>query len=182
MGNDFKNKTLRFGSEDIEVAFRKAQPLDTQNFGIELQTTSKIEYKPGTTILKKGTSFFKDSVRLPCDIRWERDVAVKMRDGTTLYADIFRPGGDVKIPAILSWSPYGKTVPQKAPPGVSPNAVSGLQKFEGADPAYWCHHGYAVINVDSRGAFYSEGDIEYWGTSGANDCYDFIEWTAIQPW
>ena len=119
---------------------------------------------------------------MPCDIVWERDTAVKMRDGTSIFADIFRPTGDVRVPAILSWSPYGKTIPQKAPPGVTPGTVSGLQKFEGADPAYWCHHGYAVINVDSRGSFYSEGDIEYWGTSGANDCYDFIEWTAKQEW
>ncbi len=182
MPNNIKTKLYQFGTEQIEVLFRKAQSLDTKNRGIELQTPSKIEFKPGTTILKKGTTFFADSLSLPCDIRWERDIAVKMRDGTTLYADIFRPTGDAKIPAILSWSPYGKTIPQKAPPGVKPGAVTGLQKFEGADPAYWCNNGYAVINVDSRGSFYSEGDIEYWGTSAANDCYDFIEWTAGQQW
>lgn len=175
-------KTRQYGNEQLEVIYRKAQPFDTKNRGIELQTPSRIEFKPGVTLLKKGASFFKDSLPLPCDIRWERDTAVKMRDGITLYADIFRPTEDSKIPAILSWSPYGKTIPQKAPPGVAPGAVSGLQKFEGADPAYWCKHGYAVINVDSRGSFYSEGDIEYWGTSAANDCYDFIEWAAAQDW
>ncbi len=182
MANEILVKSCQFDTERIEVVFRKAQPLDTQNRGIELQTPSKIVFKPGITILTKGTAFFKDSLPLPCDIRWERDVAVKMRDGTTLYADIFQPVEDNKIPAILSWSPYGKTIPQEAPPGVAPGAVSGLQKFEGADPAYWCNHGYAVINVDSRGSFYSDGDIEFWGTSAANDCYDFIEWTAGQKW
>jgi predicted acyl esterase len=182
MSNRILFKTYRFGDEYIEVAFRKAQPLDTQNRGIELQTPSKVEFKPGSSILKKGTNIINGGIALPCDIIWERDVAVKMRDGATLYADIFRPTGDARVPAILSWSPYGKTVPQKAPPGVAPGAVSGLQKFEGADPAYWCNHGYAVINVDSRGSFYSEGDIEYWGTSAANDCYDFIEWTAVRDW
>jgi uncharacterized protein len=180
------NKTLikirQYENEQQEVIYRKAQPLDTRNLGLEFQTPSKIEFKPGTTLLIKGTAFFKDSIPLPCDIVWERDVAVKMRDGATLFADIFRPAGDAKYPVILSWSPYGKTIPQQAPPGVAPNAVSGLQKFEGADPAYWCNHGYIVVNVDSRGSFYSEGDIEYWGTPAANDCYDFIEWTAGQPW
>jgi uncharacterized protein len=182
MNGDISIKIYQFGSEHIEVAFRKAQPLDTRNFGLEFQTPSKTEFKPGSTLLKKGTTLFQNSLSLPCDIMWERDTAVKMRDGATLYADIFCPVGETKLPAILSWSPYGKTVPQKAPPGVAPEVVSGLQKFEGADPAYWCNHGYVVVNVDSRGSFYSEGDIEYWGTSGANDCYDFIEWTARQGW
>jgi predicted acyl esterase len=180
--NETRTKTRKYGNDSLEIVYRKAQPLNTQNFGIEFQTPSKIEFKPGSTILGKGTAFFNNSLPLPCDILWERDVAVKMRDGITLFADIFRPVGNNPIPVILSWSPYGKTVPQKAPPGVAPSAVSGLQKFEGADPAYWCNHGYAIINVDSRGSFYSEGDIEFWGTPAADDCYDFIEWTAGQKW
>jgi predicted acyl esterase len=175
-------KTLHFGTESIEVAFRKAQPLDTKNRGIELQTTSGIEFKPGITILRKGTTFLENGVVLPCDISWHRDVGVKMRDDTTIYADIFLPPGDEEVPAILSWSPYGKTIPQLSPPGVDPGAVSGLQKFEGPDPAYWCNHGYAVINVDARGSFFSEGDIYMWGTTSANDCNDFIQWTANQYW
>jgi predicted acyl esterase len=179
---EISTKMRQFGNETIEVIYRKAQPLNTQHFGIELQALSKIEFKPGSTVLKKGTTFIEHGAALPCDIIWERDIGVKMRDGITIYADIFRPVEGKNLPAILSWSPYGKTVPQKAPPGVDPEAVSGLQKFEGADPAYWCNHGYAVINVDSRGSLYSEGDIDYWGTSGANDCYDFIEWTATREW
>ncbi|HEY94503.1 MAG TPA: CocE/NonD family hydrolase [Dehalococcoidia bacterium] len=173
---------IQFGNERIEVAFRKTQPLNTENRGIELQTSSDIEFKPGSTTLKKGTTFIEDGIALPCDIVWHRDVAVKMRDGTTIYADIFLPSDNKKVPAILSWSPYGKTVPQLAPPGVDPSAVSGLQKFEGPDPAYWCNHGYTIINVDARGSFFSEGDIYMWGRQSAEDCFDFIEWTAVQEW
>ncbi|MBN2075261.1 MAG: CocE/NonD family hydrolase [Dehalococcoidales bacterium] len=182
MTSEISYEKIQFGRESIEVAFRKAQPLDTKNRGIELQTSSKIEFKPGTTVLKTGTTFIEGGVALPCNIVWHRDVGVKMRDGTTIYADIFLPAGNEKVPAILSWSPYGKTVPQPAPPGVDPGAVSGLQKFEGPDPAYWCNHGYAIINVDARGSFYSEGDIYMWGTQSAEDCFDFIEWTAVQEW
>jgi predicted acyl esterase len=182
MTKDISYEMIQFGPESIEVAFRKAQPLDTKNRGIELQTSSKIEFNPGTTTLKKGTTFLEGGIALPCDIVWHRDAGVKMRDGTTIYADIYRPAGDDRIPVILSWSPYGKTVPQPAPPGVAPGAVSGLQKFEGPDPAYWCNHGYAVINVDARGSFYSEGDIYMWGTQSAVDCFDFIEWAAVQEW
>lgn len=180
--NEISTETRQFGNQRIEVVYRKAQPLTTNTFGIELQTPSKLEFKPGTTTLKKETTFIEHGVPLPCDIIWERDTGVKMRDGVTIYADIFRPVDGKELPAILSWSPYGKTIPQLAPPGVGPGVVSGLQKFEGPDPAYWCNHGYSVINVDSRGSFYSEGDIHYWGTSEADDCYDFIEWTAAQEW
>jgi len=182
MTSEISYETIQFGNESIEVAFRKAQPLDTENRGIELQTSSKIEFKPGSSILKKGTTFLEGSIALPRDIVWQRDVGVKMRDGTTIYADIFLPDSNEKVPAILAWSPYGKTVPQPAPPGVDLGVVSGLQKFEGPDPSYWCNHGYAVINVDARGSFYSEGDIYMWGTKSAEDCYDFIEWTAAREW
>lgn len=182
MSNETSTEIHQFGNEKLEVVFRKAQPLNTHEFGIELQTPSKLEFKPGSTTLKKGTTFIEGGIPLPCNIIWKRDIGIKMRDGVILYADIFLPVGGKGLPAILSWSPYGKTLPQQAPPGVSPNAVSGLQKFEGPDPGFWCNHGYAVINVDARGSFYSEGDIYYWGTSGANDCYDFIEWTAAQEW
>jgi predicted acyl esterase len=32
-----------------------------------------------------------------------------MRDGVKLYSDIFHPTGPVKVPAIVMWSPYGKS-------------------------------------------------------------------------
>lgn len=40
--------------------------------------------------------------------------------------------------------------------GVAKSATSGLEKFEGPDPAYWVSHGYAVVNPDKRGAYMSE--------------------------
>ena len=37
------------------------------------------------------------------------DVAVKLRDGVTIYTDIYRPAGvDGPLPAIVLWSAYGK--------------------------------------------------------------------------
>lgn len=47
---------------------------------------------------------------LPCDIRFDRDQKVELRDGTHIRVDIFRPAdlpADAKIPAIVMWSPYG---------------------------------------------------------------------------
>ena len=36
----------------------------------------------------------------------ERDARVKMKDGVHLHADIFRPKGEGKFPAILGYHPY----------------------------------------------------------------------------
>jgi len=47
---------------------------------------------------------------LPCDMVFERDVALTMRDGTTIYTDVFRPVGEGRHPAIVAWSPYGKEI------------------------------------------------------------------------
>ena len=120
----------------------------------------------------------------------EQDVAVTMRDGVVLYADIFRPADDAeKVPAILAWSNYGKRPNEYRPdelkaytPGVPAGSVSISAKFEAADPEFWCPNGYAVINVDIRGIGYSGGYHEQFGKQDAEDGYDFIEWTAAQPW
>jgi predicted acyl esterase len=41
--------------------------------------------------------------------------------------------------------------------GVPSDVTSGYEKFEAPDPAEWTARGYAVVNVDSRGAWDSEG-------------------------
>ena len=46
--------------------------------------------------------------------------------------------------------------------GLSNETVSGLEKFEDADPAYWCAQGYAICNPDVRGVVDSEGDSVMW--------------------
>ena len=38
----------------------------------------------------------------------EKDVEVPMRDGARLMADVFRPQGEAKVPAILNLGPYQK--------------------------------------------------------------------------
>lgn len=40
---------------------------------------------------------------------YEKDVEIRMRDGTVLRGDIFRPESHEPVPAILPWSPYGKS-------------------------------------------------------------------------
>lgn len=148
-------------------------------------------FEPGERILKAGTQIAPGFKPLSIDIRMLKDVAVKMRDGVTIYTDIFMPAEseETKFPTLIAWSPYGKSA------GTAPRYVnmfnmlgmgnewsSGLTKFEASDPDYWCQRGYALCNPDPRGIAHSEGDVTMIGSQEAEDCYDLIEWIAQQEW
>lgn len=143
-------------------------------------------------VLRNGTSTAPGRRVLDCDILVEHDVAVKVRDGCTLYTDIYRPpaAGPKETPAILCWGPFGKkfngidSLKLMTPwnLGIPDGTLSGLEKFEGPDPAEFVHRGYAIVNIDSRGAFDSEGRMAIMGSQEAEDGYDAIEWIAKQPW
>ncbi|WP_373134381.1 CocE/NonD family hydrolase [Phocaeicola plebeius] len=167
--------------KEMTVPLRKALPVSADRARYP-------GFKQETLVLKAGSVRREGAKPLSCDILLERDVPVKLRDGVTIYADVFRPVGGDKCPALLVWSPYGKEiggqmlddVPMRA--GVPLNATSGLEKFEGPDPAYWVAQGYAVVNVDKRGAYMSEGNLLYWGHDDALDGCDVIEWIASRDW
>lgn len=69
------------------------------------------EFKPSTQLLPKGWRREPDRLALKEDLIWEKDVAIPLRDGVCLRADVFRPANldGQKLPALLPWSPYGKT-------------------------------------------------------------------------
>jgi predicted acyl esterase len=96
------------------------------------------------------------------------DVAVIMRDGAVLRADVHRPAAGGPFPALVHRSAYGK---QNAP------MVSGLV----ADPKVLAAAGFAVVVQDVRGRFASEGE---WApfVHEMDDGYDTVEWAASQPW
>lgn len=166
---------------EMKVPLRKALPVDAPRVRYP-------GFNPDTLILKAGSVRREGAMPLPCDILLERDVPIRLRDGVTIYADVFRPVGDEACPALLAWSPYGKEiggqmlddVPMRS--GVPLSATSGLEKFEGPDPAYWVAHGYAIVNPDKRGAYMSEGNLLYWGHEDALDGCDVIDWIASQKW
>jgi predicted acyl esterase len=146
-------------------------------------------FDPGSRTLAAGWQIAPPFRALPVDIVLEKDVAVPLRDGVTTYVDVFRPAGAEKVPVIVAWSPYGKgqgTSPSAlgvfAMVGLDNAIVSGLEKFEGPDPAYWCAQGYAICNPDTRGVANSEGDSVLWDRQEGRDCYDLIEWLAVQEW
>lgn len=146
-------------------------------------------FDPGRKTLPTGFKVAPMFRPLPVDIVFEKDVAVVLRDGVTIYVDILRPVGAERVPVIIAWSPYGKS--QGTAPrvtglygmlGMDNSRLSGLAKFEGPDPAYWCAHGYAICNPDSRGIGYSDGDSSMFGRLEGQDCHDLIEWLAVQAW
>lgn len=155
--------------------------------GIEHGVLSPFESK--TVILKQGEVIAEGFKPLSIDIKMLKDVPVAMRDGVTIYADIFMPVDADKVPTLVAWSPYGKSA-GTAPRyrnlfgmlGMGNAWNSGLTKFEAPDPDYWVQHGYAVCNPDMRGIAHSEGNITMIGSQEAQDGYDLIEWIAKQDW
>ncbi|MDL4818604.1 CocE/NonD family hydrolase [Actinomadura opuntiae] len=170
-------------SDDLKV-FVPSHPLEPgDRYGI------LSGYEPGIRTLESGFQIAPPFKPLPVDVVLEKDVAVTLRDGVTIHVDIFRPTGTEKVPVIVAWSPYGKGQGTSASVigifgmvGLDNGIVSGLEKFEGPDPAYWCAHGYAICNPDIRGVAHSEGDSVVWDRQEGRDCYDLIEWLGVQDW
>ena len=102
----------------------------------------------------------------------ERKVMVPMRDGKRMAADIYRPKDtSKKYPVIFVRTPYNFNfwdVRNGAPADMSAQ-IDAIK------------HGYAYVEMNERGHFFSEGAYDILGpplTDGA----DAIEWMTSQPW
>ncbi len=178
-GHETKELTV----SDDQRMFVPSQPLPAARTGL------LTGFDPGTRILEAGFRIAPQFRPLPVDVVLEKDVAVRLRDGVTIHVDVFRPAGAAKVPVIVAWSPYGKGQGTSLSVmgvfglvGLDNATVSGLEKFEAPDPAYWCARGYAICNPDIRGVVDSEGDSVLWDRQEGRDCYDLIEWLAEQEW
>jgi putative CocE/NonD family hydrolase len=96
------------------------------------------------------------------EVTIERGVAVKMRDGVILRADIYRPKGEGKFPVLLQRTPYDK----RGGVDFAPRAAA---------------RGYVAIIQDVRGRYTSEGEW-YPFKHEAEDGYDMVEWAAALPY
>ena len=95
----------------------------------------------------------------------ERGVAVPMRDGVRLKAILLRPDSTGRWPTLVYRTPYGKD-----------RAFESQSLHRAA-----ARHGFAVLMVDVRGRYESEGRFDPYRQEG-RDGYDTIEWAAAQPW
>jgi putative CocE/NonD family hydrolase len=113
----------------------------------------------------------RERVRFPADvpprndIRVENLVPIRMRDGVTLFADVYRPAGEGRYPVIVSRTPYS------------------TERFPSAYEAgvYFSQRGYVYVFQDIRGRHESEGRWEPF-FDDEKDGYDTVEWAAKQPW
>ncbi len=129
-------------------------------------------------------------------VRKHQDVEIPMRDGVILRANVYLPAeGGGRVPAILCAHPYGKdALPRRTRRGyrinpqfrvlrqTSPVRISDETSWEAPDPAWWVPHGYAVVNLDVRGAGRSDGVGSLLSDAEAQDVYDAIGWIARQDW
>ncbi|NOT58289.1 MAG: CocE/NonD family hydrolase [Deltaproteobacteria bacterium] len=94
----------------------------------------------------------------------EKNVPAKMRDGTTLHADVYRPDAPGRFPVILLRLPYGKHM-----------------AADFGDHEFFPARGYVVVIQDGRGRFDSEGTY-YPLIDEPRDGYDTVEWAAALPY
>jgi uncharacterized protein len=160
----------------IEIEYRTHPALDAEN--------SKYPgFAQGQTVLPAGYTAAPGRRAFSTETILDRDVAIKLRDGVTIYADVYRPSGSQRVPAIVSYGPGGKRNKALNTVIYTPDsATSGLQAWLAQDPAAWVQYGYAIVNVDPRGSYKSEGDLQYLGHKDAQDGYDVIEFIAGQSW
>lgn len=154
---------MLFGREQFAVKTEMGGEVIDKLYAKELVPTPIEEFEKlpeDEKKLRKPYPFNQRTYEAAPGIICDQDVAVPMRDGVILYADIFRPADSTaKVPVILAWSNYGKRPNEYRPdelkaytPGVPKGSISDLAKFEAADPEFWVPNGYAVANVDIRGS------------------------------
>jgi putative CocE/NonD family hydrolase len=99
------------------------------------------------------------------DLIVERDVAVPMRDGIVLRADIYRPARqgrpiETRAPAILVRTTYDKE-----------------RASDTRDAAQFVREGYVFVIQDVRGRYKSDGCF-YHGIYETDDGRDTMDWLA----
>ncbi len=97
----------------------------------------------------------------PLQVVVERNVAVPMRDGVILRADVHRPDRGGPYPVLVMRTPYGK---------------GGPGRFD-----HFVRAGYIVVSQDARGRYESDGKWESFvrfETHDAEDGYDTVQWAA----
>jgi putative CocE/NonD family hydrolase len=101
----------------------------------------------------------------------EQKVAVPMRDGTRLRADVYRPRPQGQYPVLVGRVGY--------------KLRDWPMDFYTPTGEYYARRGYVVVWQNVRGTFASEGQFHPYrddGWSVRQDGYDTVEWAARQPW
>jgi hypothetical protein len=102
----------------------------------------------------------------------ERKVMVPMRDGKRMQADIYRPKDESKkYPIIFVRTPYNFNY-WDVELGAPRDMTMVLDAIK---------HGYAFVEMNERGRYFSEGDYDILGTP-LTDSDDALDWLGGLPW
>ena len=102
-------------------------------------------------------SFLDDSRERWRDVTVETDVAVRMRDGIVLRADIYRPTTHCACPVLLMRTPYDK---------------AQAQNICFAHPTWYARRGFIVVVQDCRGRYRSDGECTLPARAAGQHRYD----------
>jgi hypothetical protein len=130
-------------------------------------------------------------------IRRFRDVRIPLRNGSFVYADVFRPDTDEPVPVVMNCGVYGRAFVHHSISDAedaerhevmeeryflgNPDGYE-YENHESINTATWVPRGYALVRVDGPGAGKSPGTLGIWGIEEAEAYYDAIEWAGVQEW
>ena len=101
------------------------------------------------------------------------DVAVPMRDGANLLADVHRPDDDGRFPVLVSASPYPRQLQDIGAP---------MGFIEAGASDFFVPRGYVHVIANLRGTGGSDGTFGFFDDQERLDVHDLVEWAAAQPW
>jgi predicted acyl esterase len=101
------------------------------------------------------------------------DVAVPMRDGIQLMADVHRPAEPGRYPVLIAASPYPRQIQNLGAP-------AGFVEAGASD--FFVPRGYVHVIANLRGTSGSGGVFGFFDGQERRDMHDLVEWAAQQPW
>ena len=94
-----------FGGEELMAAYRVARRPNDDQSDVDLSVSDDPMARMGQGFCPP---FDPHTYEAAPGVICMQDQAVAMRDGATIYCDIYRPDTDEKVPVIVSWSWFGK--------------------------------------------------------------------------
>jgi uncharacterized protein len=101
------------------------------------------------------------------------DIAVPMRDGINLLADVHRPADPGQYPVLVAASPYPRQIQNLGAP-------AGFIEAGATD--FFVPRGYVHVIANCRGTSGSGGTFGFFDRQECRDMHDLVEWAAQQPW
>jgi uncharacterized protein len=103
----------------------------------------------------------------------EDDVAVPMRDGVALLADVYRPATAGRHPVLVAASPYPRQIQDVGAP---------MGFIEAGQSDFFVPRGYVHVVANLRGTGGSGGTFGFFDAQERRDMHDLVEWAGQQPW